>query len=54
MHYLLLTIPSHAKHLRYKKALPSKVESYLEACVNTCIEWQQQDPISECGQGLAC
>ena len=34
-----------------KKARPSKVESYLE--VNTWADWQQQDLISECGQGLA-
>ena len=41
---------SHAKHLRCKKAQPSKVESYLE--MNTWTDWQQQDLISECGQGL--
>ena len=42
---------SNAKHLQCKKGAPSKVESYLE--VNTWAEWQQQDLISECGQGLA-
>ena len=34
-----------------KKARPSKVESYLE--VNTRADWQQEDLILECGQGLA-
>ena len=33
-----------------KKAWPSKVESYLE--VNASADWQQQDLISECSQGL--
>ena len=38
------------KHLQYKKG-PSKVESYLE--VDTLADWQQQDLISGCSQGLA-
>ena len=33
-----------------KKTWPSKVESYLE--VNAQIHQQQEDPITECGQGL--
>ena len=34
-----------------KKVYPSKAESYLE--LNAWTEWQQQDLISEYGQGLA-
>ena len=34
-----------------KKTLPSKAELYLK--VNARRDWQQQDLISECGQGLA-
>ena len=33
-----------------QKALPSKVQSDLE--VNALTQWQQQDLISECNQGL--
>ena len=39
------------KHLRRKKAQPSKAESYMK--VNAWRDQQQEDLISKCGQDLA-